>query len=149
MRRVDNWESKLDNFIEARRNIGMEWGTSDCFLLVFDMAQVITGLEHDDVNPDKPFRGKYRTPRQGYNLLKKYSGGGLAETCDMIAKQLGMIEKQVRFASRGDVAMLHVETLIGGVRDVMGIVMGDVVVAQGKDGLLFIDRKEIKRAWSL
>jgi len=149
MKRVENWERKLTDFIDSRLNVRMEWGKTDCFLLIFDSVQVITGFDPDEIHPDKPFRGRYHTARQAYNLLKKYSGGGMEETCDMIAEKMNMGKKQKNFAGRGDVVLLHLETAIGGMRDIMGICLGHVVAVQGINGIIFVDKKEIKKAWSL
>ena len=127
----------------------MEWGKTDCFLLIFDSVQVITGFDPDSVNPDKPFRGRYHTARQAYNLLKKYSGGGLMETCNMIAEKMGMNEVGAKFAKTGDVALVHLPTLIGGQRDLMGVMVRGMVAVQGKDGINFVERKEIVKTWTL
>jgi len=150
MKKLENWERKLNDFIDSRRNVGMDWGTTDCFLLVFDAVRVVTGFDPDKVNPDKPFRGRYRTPRQAFNLLKKYSGGDLSDTCDMIAEKMNLTEhEKTAFAKRGDPVLVHVPTLIGGMRDIMGVCLGHMVAVQGKHGLDFLPRKEIKRAWRL
>lgn len=149
MKRADNWEGKLYKLIESRRNKKMNWGSTDCFTLASDAVKVITDVDMEGYLPDKPFVGMYQTPRQAYALLKKYSGKGLMEAWDIIAERLGMVEKQVAYAGRGDIAVVETETEIGGIREVMGIVVDGKVVAQGKDGIVFCEMGKVKKVWSI
>ena len=159
MKRADNWEGKLYKLIESRRNKKMVWGKTDCFTLVFDAVKVITeenigasdliGVKTESYVPDKPFAGEYKTARQAYGLLKKNSGKGLKETWEIIAERLGMPEKQVAYAGRGDIAVVETETEMGGVREVMGVVVDGKIVAQGKDGIVFCEMGKVKKVWSI
>jgi hypothetical protein len=146
MKRVENWKSKLFNFIKSRQNTPMEWGKSDCFLLAFDASKIITGVEPDF---GKPFRGRYRTAGGAYRLLKKYAGDGLLKTCDVVAEKLNIQEKPVNYAQTGDIALFESESVIGGVREIMGVVLGSVSALQGKDGLVFKNTNEAKKVWKI
>ena len=159
MKRADNWEGKLYKFIESRRNKKLVWGSTDCFTLAFDAVKAITdenvgasdliGVDKESYIPDKPFVGRYKTPRQAFCLLKKFSGKGLTETWDIIAERLGMVEKKVAYADRGDIAVVETETEMGGVREVMGVVVDGKIVAQGKNGIVFCEMGLVKKVWSI
>jgi len=127
----------------------MEWGKTDCFLLAVDSLQAITGVDCDQLDAKKPFRGKYRTMRSAYRILKRYSGGGVAQTFQLIAYRLGLAEINYPFASRGDIALLNVETEIGGVREVLGVVTGKNIAVQGKSGLLNMRIDQAKKTWKV
>ena len=81
--------------------------------------------------------------------MKKYSGGGVEDACGFIAGKMGMKEVPPAFSGRGDLALLYLDTLIGGVKEIIGVVLGNNVAVQGKDGIVFVPRKEIKRAWKI
>ena len=127
----------------------MEWGKTDCFLLAVDSLQVITGVDCDQLDPKKPFRGKYRTMRQAYRILKRYSGDGVAKTFQIYADFLGLPCVSYQFGQRGDIALLNVETEIGGVREVVGVVTGRNIAVQGKSGLLNVQLNQAKKIWKV
>lgn len=127
----------------------MEWGKTDCFLLAVDALEVLTGVDCDQLDPKKRFRGKYKTMRSAYRILKRHSGGGVAHTFQLIADRLGLAATNYPFASRGDIALLNIETEIGGVREVMGVVTGKNIAAQGKSGLINLRLNLAKKIWKV
>ena len=149
MKRLENWESRLFAFIESRKKTPMQWGTDDCFMLVVGAIKAMTGVDPKKAHPDARLIGSYDTPNEGYRTLRNYSGKGLVETCSMFANKMGMAVKDKAFASRGDVAIVETETVIGGVREVMGVVLGDVVASQGKDGIVYNDISKAKMIWTI
>jgi len=150
MKRVLNWESKFLRFLDSRMRTPMQWGKTDCFLLAVDCIQVLTGVDCNELKTDKKFRGKYWTSRGGYRVLKNMSGGGVSEAFSMIVKELNLpVLKNNNFARRGDIALYNIETEIGGSRDVLGVVLGPVVLIQGKDGLIDFPISGAKTVWAI
>ncbi len=150
MKRVANWDSKFLRFVNGRMKTPMQWGKTDCFLLAVDTIQLITGVDCNELKTDKKFRGKYRTSRGGYKVLKNMSGGGVAEAFSMIAKELNLpVLKNNNFSRRGDIALYNIKSEMGGVRDVLGIVVGPVVLIQGKAGLLDFPISGAKTIWAI
>lgn len=149
MKRVDNWESKLFDFLKNRSPLPMEWGKTDCFLLAVDALEVLTGVDCDKLDVKKRFRGKYKTTRQAYRILTKHSGGGVAQTFQMIASRLRLPVVPYSFAGRGDIALLNIETEIGGVREVIGVVTGKNIIVQGKLGLINLRLNLAKKIWKV
>lgn len=127
----------------------MEWGKTDCFLLAVDALQVLTGVDCDKIDAKKQFRGKYKTMRQAYRLLKRYSGGGLAQTFQMYANLLGIPIVSPSFAGRGDLALLDIATETGGMREAMGVVTGQNIIAQGKSGLISVPLNQAIKTWKV
>jgi len=127
----------------------MEWGKTDCFLLAVDALEVLTGVDCDKLDAKKQFRGKYHTMRQAYRLLKRYSGSGVAETFQVYASLLRLSVVSYGFAGRGDIALLNVETEIGGVREVIGVVTGKNIIVQGKLGLINLRLNLAKKIWKV
>jgi hypothetical protein len=112
-------------------------------------VQAITGFDPDKINPKYPFRGKYDSAMSAYKLMKNYSNGGLSDMCRLIEEKLELKQVEKGFAKRGDVVMINGETLIGGVRNILGIMFDGKAVTQGEHGLVYHPRKEIVRAWTL
>jgi hypothetical protein len=148
MKRVQNWELKLHSFIERRKNTPMTWGKSDCASFAVDAVKEIIENPHS-FNPMQSFKGRYRSPRGAYRLLKKYSGGGLLDTCRIILDLEGFSLKSAKFAQRGDFALVEVDTVIGGIREVLGVVVDGKVVTQGKDGLVFVGLDKARAVWAI
>ena len=149
MNKVENWERKFFDYSERQRDVPMEWGKSDCLLLSLGAIKVITNKHIEEILPNKKFTGKYKSYQGAYRLLKKYTGGGLGVGCEYIAGKMGMKEVPPAFSGRGDLALLSLDTLIGGIKEIVGVVLGNNVAVQGKDGIVFVPRKEIKRAWKI
>jgi len=150
MKRVENWENKFLRFIDKRMKLPMEWGKTDCFLFAVDCIQVITGIDCDHLQKDKKFRGRYQTSRGGYKILKNISGGGVSETFAMIAEELNLpILKNNNFSRRGDIALYNIKSEMGGIREVLGVVLGPFVLIQGKSGLLSFPISGATKIWSI
>jgi len=149
MKRSDNWESKLFSFLKNRSTLPMEWGKTDCFLLAVDSLQVITGVDCDQLDPKNPFRGKYRTMRSAYRILKRYPGRDVSGMFQFFANILRLPVVSYAFAGRGDIALLNVESEIGGVREVIGVVTGRDIAVQGKSGLLNVQLNQAKKVWKV
>jgi hypothetical protein len=120
LRRREDWPRRLVEFLEAAHGRPFSWGTFDCCLFACDAVEAMTG-----VDPARPFRGRYRTRRGAYAALKRFTGsrhcrGGLKETAERIAGELGMPEVRPLMAQRGDVVLI--ESAPGERGDALGIV---------------------------
>lgn len=104
MNRLPNWESKLAAWQRVAVGRPFSWGESDCCLTVCDGLLAITGID-----PAASFRGNYKTKRGAYSALKRFAGGGLAETVEKITADLGWPEVTRLTARRGDVGLVDTE----------------------------------------
>lgn len=146
MLRYIDWPERLMLFLSERENQPMEWSKTNCCLTACDAVQAISGQD-----PAHFFRDKCNTPKQTYLLLKRFAGGGLEEASDKIFKDMGINEKPVEEANSGDVVLIDVENVHP---DAQGLTMAvviakGVVAAQGKEGLVYINNPDIRKAWDI
>jgi hypothetical protein len=105
MRRLDNWEHRLAEFIASRQQLPFAWGQHDCCLFACDAVLTMTGV---DLASD--FRGKYHSAHGAARMLKSY-GGTVELLAEAIAEQHEIWELQpVLFAQRGDVVLFNAFT---------------------------------------
>ena len=83
--------------------------------------------------------GNYQTSKGSARLLRRLGDGDLAEN---VAKRLPEISPEE--AGRGDVGLI--DTPDG---DALSLIVGDKVAAMGKNGLVFLPRDALKRAWKV
>ena len=65
MARLKNWRAQLSAAIEARRNVAMQWGVSDCGLTSADLAFAVCGVDYA-----ARLRG-YSTPEGAMRALRR------------------------------------------------------------------------------
>src|SRR5437016_3082153 len=101
MKRVKNWESKLEETLDWAQLRTFDWGRWDCCLFAADCVLAITGV---DIAAD--FRGKYSSEQSAYELI------GLPESrtlSDFVAQQMPRYdapEVMPNFAQRGDLVLV-------------------------------------------
>jgi len=146
MIRYIDWPERLMLFLNERHDKPINWENNNCCFFGCDAVKAISGQD-----PGHFFRGKVKTPKQAYKLLKKFSGGGVEESAEKIFNEMGIHEIPVEDANSGDIALIDVENVHP---DAHGYTVAVVtspasVVAQGKDGLVYITDPDMKRAWGI
>ncbi|HZP31886.1 MAG TPA: hypothetical protein VFB23_00890 [Candidatus Acidoferrales bacterium] len=147
MKRFEDWPTRLDEFIDSRRNAPFAWGSNDCCLFACDAVLAMTG---EDLAAD--FRGKYSDARGAIHVLRDFLKGigDDAPLIEALAVHIARIReiKEIapRFAQRGDVVLFedaHGETL--------GLVSlaGDDILAPGESELVRIPISSVLRAWRI
>jgi len=146
MQRYADWPDRLINFISGRDTTPLKWGLSDCSLFASDAINSMNGSD-----PAHWFRGKYKTKKQAFKLLKQFGGGGLPETTEKIMKDMRYPEIQPDKVNSGDLVLIDVENVHPDAFGLTSAIMANsaVAIAQGKDGLVYIDNPDIKRAWAI
>lgn len=139
--RREGWEKILAEAVERARREPFVWGTHDCCMWVCNVVREIDGRD-----PAAWFRGRYRTKRHAYALLRKFAGGGVAETWAKIARELGFAEVPPLSAQRADVVL--VRTPLG---DALGLCIGGKIACAGPNGLDFfpLTHPAVLRAWRI
>jgi hypothetical protein len=135
--RPADWAERMNAFIEMRRKTPFAWGSADCFTFAADAVNALHGV---DLMED--FRGKYSTEAEAEALLAAH--GGLEAAAAERLKAAGFQECAPNFAHRHDVALVHPGNMM-----LLGIVVGVHVAVTGADGLKFVRRSLIKRAWAV
>ncbi len=140
---MDNWESKLGDFIESRLNCFFKWGQHDCALFACDAIEVITGIDVAVC-----FRHKYSTKDGAYQMLSEFSNGGLEETAELITNEFDMKEIPRNYCGRGDVVLCNVPTVINEELPTLGIVgLTEKIYIAGTRNLQIFDKSHGVRFW--
>lgn len=133
MQRLEDWPTRLAEFIEARRERAFSWAESDCCLFVCDAIEAMTGID-----PGARWRGLYSTEKGARRVLRDNGGvSGIAATV------LGPAVPSA-LAGRGDVVLI--DTPHG---EALAMCLGGIVAAQGGDGLIFVPAASAKAAWKV
>ncbi len=133
MRRLEDWPTRLAEFIEARRERAFSWSESDCCLFVCDAIEAMTGTD-----PGARWRGLYASEKGARRVLR--DNGGVAGIATLV---LGS-PVPIALAGRGDVVLI--DTPHG---EALAICLGVVVAGQGPDGIQFLLASEGKAAWKV
>src|SRR6267378_209453 len=130
LKRFDDWPTRLDAFIESRKEYAFSWGSQDCCLFACDCILEMTG---EDLA--RQFRDCYHDAAEARSMLEHFSDepmtvGSLASE---IAKAKGIEEVPVSFAQRGDIVLVLQDE-----RESLGVVslIGDTLWAPGEFGLV-------------
>jgi hypothetical protein len=127
--RVEDWQARLWDYIDAAKDQPFVWGTRDCATWVADWRCIITGQD-----AAQAWRGRYRTERGALRAIRRAGFASIEEWVDSIAPRLpGPL-----LAQRGDVAM---------VQGALGIVTGAQIAALSPGGLVFVPLTDAEMAW--
>ena len=77
--RVDNWDTKLSNYIIEQQKVKFKRGKSDCVNFVIGAIEVVTGK--------KVFDMEYKTIKEAKEILKEFNKKDLLDIARDIAKE--------------------------------------------------------------
>ena len=129
--RVENWDTKLSNYIVKEQSKKFIRGKTDCVNFVIGAIEVIIGK--------KVFDKPYKSIKEAKEILKEFKKKDLLEIAKDIAKENNFKEIHTNLARRGDVVFLKTEEELGGT---MGICQGEQSVFKAKIGQEFIPTKK-------
>ena len=121
--RVDNWDTKLSNYIVESSNKKFKYGKADCVNFVIGAIEVVTGK--------KVFDMEYKTIKEAKKIILQFNKKDLLDIARDIAKQNNFEEINTSFARRGDVVFLETDEELGGT---MGICSGEWSIFKAKIG---------------
>lgn len=140
-RRLEGWEMRLNQVIEAARVKDYELGKHDCVRLACATAEALTGLDLW-----APIAGRYASRREAHRLVVEYGGsftGAFSRLFDIEPCALAR-------ARRGDVAEYRGPAGDGlQVEPHLVIVLGARCAGLGEHGLYFIRRELCAHAWRI
>ena len=130
MHRLDDWESRLGEYLAGHRRTPFAWGIHDCVLFAAGAVEALTG-----VDPAADVRGRYATAigskrtltRMGYASVEALADAHLSRT-------------NTAMAQRGDVVMADGS---------LGVCVGRDALFPGTDGLERLPRAVWQAAWSV
>jgi hypothetical protein len=128
-RRGQDWPERLAEFLGQRLNDPFRYGDRDCVALANDWVALVTGL--------RLFTPAH-TDKAGADAALRERGGLAAA----VTAALGAPLPTPLGASRGDIAMFDTER-----GDVLGIVVGEHIAAQGPAGVVYVRARRATLAW--
>lgn len=145
LRRIEGWERRLADFVSQARSRVFQYGSWDCCLMPCAAVEAMTG-----VDPAAALRGRYKTERGALGALRRFAGGGLTETVEKIAADLGAVEVALSFARRGDMVLFDDPALVQRPFDAaLGLCLGREVAVMELDGLRLWPLARARRAWAV
>ena len=119
----------MDRVIAEAESQTFSYGAFDCALFVADVVNAITGQDYA-----QPYRG-YQTEAEADEILHK--AGGLGRIPDQFFERI-----PPQFAVTGDIVWRQKRK-----RETLGICVGAACCFPKKDGLVWLHRRVIRRAW--
>lgn len=97
--RLDNWQTRLGEVIEANKEKPFDFATHNCLLWAGLVTEAVTGK-----NIAEEAIGNSATEAAGYRFLVKRLKS--ATVFDFLQRELGTVEQSVAFARTGDIVFL-------------------------------------------
>ena len=135
MTRVEHWERRLAEAVEAARAKPFVWGLHDCPTFAFETRMILTG--GGDVAA--LWRGRYTTALGGARVMRRLGWASLEE---MGRSLLGEPRPSVLLAKRGDIVLA--DTGLG-----FGICTGASAVGMAPEGLVTVPLTYCRLAWPI
>lgn len=129
MTRLDDWEVRLNDFIEAHQGVEFEWGKTDCGMFAMACVEAVTG---ERIGP------AYKSQAGAGRALNR-NGGSIEALVDKLLPA----REAPAFAQRGDIILTD--------EDNLAVCMGKFAYVVGEDdeghGLLRVLMHQWKKAW--
>lgn len=137
MHRCSNWPSKLDRFIEERRNQPFHWERNNCAFFAADWVALLTG-----VDLACSYREQVTSARAAVKLMRR--PGGVVSLATEALMRWNCLEVHVAYANRGD--LVTTETKHG---PAFGVFLGHCGAFAGPDGITFVPCEQLTQAWRI
>ncbi len=137
MSRVHDWPERLAECVRVAMTRPFRWGEHDCVLFACDCVHAMTRVDHG-----ARFRGKYRSARGAFGVLKRIGVGSVEE---LATKVLGE-PIPVSRAQRGDVVLMD-NAVVAERGPALGIVIGADAAFTARHGLELKVVATTSKAW--
>lgn len=131
--RAENWPKLLSNYLDERRFMKFEWGKHDCMAFVAKAVEALTG--HDFFTEFSDYHDEASA-----KLMLENNGGPFG----IITQCLGFADKNFMSAGRGDVVIVEMPELTGGIVDDSG---QHIALVTEKHGLRRVPLSKAIRIW--
>ena len=137
--RVENWESKLEQVIEKTKNKPeFKYGKNDCITFTLECIEAITGK--------KVFDRKWKSLKDGKEIIKKLKKKDLLDIALHIAKENNFEEIIINKAQRGDVMYYKDEFDWDGT---LGVCIGEKTMFNWKKAIMVINNNKCLKCWRI
>lgn len=134
--RLEGWEVRLAEVIEAARSEPFRWGERDCFHLACAAVEALTGA---DRWPE--FGGRYRSQRQALRIIGEH-GPSFAE---FVTWFFAVPPVGVNLARRGDLMMIEPPSGMSA----LGVCVGSEAAVRFERELGFLPRGRFACSWRI
>jgi hypothetical protein len=137
--RVENWESKLEQVIEKTKNKPeFKYGKNDCITFTLECIEAITGK--------KVFDRKWKSLKDGKEIIKKLKKKDLLDIALHIAKENNFEEIIINKAQRGDVMYYKDEFDWDGT---LGVCIGEKTMFNWKKTIMVVNNNKCLKCWRI
>lgn len=131
--RLPDWPKRLSEFLKERSKTPFEWGKNDCMSFTCAAFEAVTGVNHFAPYSD------YSCEESAKRMLDQHRGViGIIDSC------LGLGRRDILSAGRGDIVIVKMPDIMGGVVDDSG----QKIALVTKDGLIRVPLTKAWRYWS-
>ena len=133
--RLADWDKRLAGYIEEVRHISFEWGRHDCFTFAVKCEEAVSGVTRFP----ELYKAEYHSQ---FGANKAFMKNGYRGMVDCINRRC--VEINQNMLRRGDWAAFDTPEGLA-----IGVYAGNKVVAVGENGLVFVEPKDVKKAWEI
>jgi len=136
--RIENWDTKLSDYIQKQQSIKFKRGKSDCVNFVIGAIKTITNKIVFDM--------EYKSLKDAKKILEELNKKDLLDIAMDIAKDNNFKEIDCVYAQRGDVVFLKTDEELGGT---LGVCIGQKSIFRAKNGVETRDTNSCNVAWRI
>ena len=136
--RVENWDTKLSDYIQQQQLVKFKRGKSDCVNFVIGAIKTITKKTVFDID--------YKSLTDAKRILQELNKKDLLDIAMDIAKENNFKEIDCVYAQRGDVVFLKTDEELGGT---LGVCIGQKSIFRAKNGVETRNTNTCDYAWRI
>ena len=136
--RIENWDTKLSDYIQQQQLVKFKRGKSDCVNFVIGAIKTITNKTVFDM--------EYKSLKDAKKILQELNKKDLLDIAMDIAKDNNFKEIDCVYAQRGDVVFLKTDEELGGT---LGVCIGQKSIFRAKNGVETRNTNTCNIAWRI
>ena len=136
MKKSEDWEIKLHDFIYKNKDKPFAWGKWDCCVFANDCIKAMTG------NNLIPKELKWKDEEGAMQSIKDY-GGTLLKSIDKACKEKNIKSIDKNYIGKGDLVVFKEDTQLAGICD------GCSILGPSSDGMSVKKDVEVLKVWRI
>ncbi len=136
--RIENWDTKLSDYIQKQQLVKFRRGKTDCVNFVIGAIETITGKI--------VFEQEYNSLKDAKKIIQELNKKDLLDIAKDIAKENNFESIGCVYAQRGDVVFLKTEEELGGT---LGVCIGQKSIFRAKAGVETRNTTTCDYAWRI
>jgi hypothetical protein len=136
--RIENWDTKLSDYIQKQQLVKFRRGKTDCVNFVIGAIETITGKI--------VFEQEYNSLKDAKKIIQELNKKDLLDIAKDIAKENNFESIGCVYAQRGDVVFLKTNEELGGT---LGVCIGQKSIFRAKAGVETRNTTTCDYAWRI